>query len=99
MCCGGGPPYGIPIPEEIHERYSDELKAAWTKFDSWFQNARDESDFDEPIDRSTMPDDVKAAMDLIKKTPIPGFESEGYTGADSCYMIGVEMFLTDPEEK
>ena len=31
MCSGRGmyPPYGIPIPVEVHERYSEEVKLAW----------------------------------------------------------------------
>jgi hypothetical protein len=96
-CCGsfGGPPYGIPIEEETHNLYSDELKAAWFLFDDWFKKAQDEADGD-LIDRSSMPEDVKSAMELILETPIPGFEG-GFTGKDSCYMIGVESQLTDSE--
>lgn len=34
-----GPPFGVPIPEEILDMYSDELKLAWKIFDCWFRNA------------------------------------------------------------
>ena len=97
MCCGcgGGPPYGIPIEADTQALYSDELNAAWNKFDAWWQKALQENSDFEPIDRKLMPEDVKAAMELIKETPIPGFE--GFTGADSCYIIGVEMQMTEPE--
>ena len=92
-CCGG-PPYGIPIEDETHEQYSPELKAAWAKFDEWFKKAQEFTPCDEPIIRETMPKDIKMAMDLILKTPIPGYP--GYTGADSCYMSGVEMQISEP---
>jgi hypothetical protein len=43
--------------------------------------------------RSDMPTDVVEALELIKKTPIPGYEN--YTMADSCYIIGVEENFVD----
>lgn len=94
MCCQGfyGPPYGIPIEEETHNRYSPQLKSAWRVFDKWWQKVRQESSGD-LIDRNSMPPDVKSAYDLIKSTPIPGIEDS--TGADSCYMIGVDSMMTD----
>jgi hypothetical protein len=76
-------------------KYSDALKKAWLKFDAWWQQTLQNATDFEPIDRSLMPEDVKAAMKLIKETPIPGFEP--YTGADSCYIIGVEMQMTPSE--
>lgn len=94
---GQGPPLGIPIPPEVHEQYSDELKDAWVKFDAWWKTAVEDSNY-EPVDRNCVPDDVKAAYELILETPIPGYEEEGYTGKDSCYMIGILFYLTDPEE-
>ncbi|HSV94870.1 MAG TPA: hypothetical protein VLH94_02795 [Spirochaetia bacterium] len=96
MCnCGGygSLPYGVPINEETHEKYSNELKEAWEKFDNWWKNAQEGPDG--LIDRSKMPEDVKTAMKLIKETPIPGYEGT-YTGEDSCYMIGVELNMTKP---
>lgn len=97
MCCGCcGMQMGIPIEDETHNLYSAELKEAWAKFDAWWKQAQESTKEFELIDRKTMPADVKAAMELILKTPIPGWD--GYTGADSCYMIGVQMMMTDPEE-
>lgn len=95
MCMGmySSPPWGIPIPEEVHEQYSSDLKAAWITFDAWWKEAQENSDGD-PVPRSSMPDNVRQAMDLILATPIPGYEGEA-TGADSCYMIGVTSMMTD----
>lgn len=98
MCgCGGFYPQqvGIPIPDEVHEQYSDDLKSVWIKFDTWWKKAQESTLEGELVDRKTMPNDVKGAMNLILETPIPGFE--GATGADSCYMIGVQNQMTDPE--
>ena len=91
----GGPPYGVPIPEELHEQYAPEVKTAWETFDAWYKEACADSNGD-LIDRSTMPIDVKEAMDLILETPIPGYD-ESVTGADSCYMQGVFGRLKDHE--
>ncbi|KKS31290.1 MAG: hypothetical protein UU94_C0015G0013 [Candidatus Collierbacteria bacterium GW2011_GWB2_42_12] len=98
MCSGRGmyPPYGIPIPVEVHERYSEEVKLAWLTFHSWWQEVMADND-GELIDRTKMPEKVKAAMQLILETPIPGYEEEGYTGKDSCYMIGVGSLMTPLE--
>jgi hypothetical protein len=89
MCMGyhSSPPHGIPIPEEVHEQYSEKLKAAWITFHTWW------SESDQTPRQSDMPKEVKEAMDLILVTPIPGYEKEGYTGKDSCYMIGVQMMM------
>jgi len=37
MCMGmmGRGPQGVPIPDEIHEMYSENLKNAWAIFDTW----------------------------------------------------------------
>lgn len=93
MCMGmrSGPPYGIPIPREIHELYSDELKQAWVTFDAWWKEASSETEG--PISRSSMPEEVKQAMHLILDTAIP--EHEGATGRDSCYMTGVQSRMID----
>ncbi|OGM57363.1 hypothetical protein A2955_05000 [Candidatus Woesebacteria bacterium RIFCSPLOWO2_01_FULL_37_19] len=91
---GYGPPYGIPIPEEVHDLYSPEVKEAWGKFDAWWKEALYNSDGN-PVSRNTMPQNVCEAMDLILQTSIPGYEEDGITGADSCYMIGVLMLMTD----
>jgi hypothetical protein len=85
------PPYGIPIPHEIHEQYSDELKAAWETFNTWWQEAL--ADSDGTVSRGSMPEDVTLAMKLILTTPIPTYDNA--TGADSCYMVGVQGLLTD----
>lgn len=118
---GGGPPYGVPIEEETHNQYSQEVKDAWVKFDAWFKEAYKEAEsrfeaaaenFEHSegrnltlkeinnlslIDRKTMPADVKAAMELILITPIPGYEDFGKTGEDSCYMIMAQELMTDEE--
>jgi hypothetical protein len=94
MCFCFGMQRGIPIEEKFHNLYSEELKAAWALFDNWFKKAQDEAD-GELIDRKSMPEEVKSAMELILETSIPG--KEIYTGKDSCYMIDVESQLTDPE--
>lgn len=96
MCgCGGfgGPLFGIPIEKETHDLYSDDLKAAWIKFDAWWKNAQESTPDGELVVRESMPADVEDAMNLILETPIPGIE--GATGADSCYMIGVMSQMTD----
>ncbi|RJR29471.1 hypothetical protein C4564_02425 [Candidatus Microgenomates bacterium] len=82
-----GPPYGIPIPREIHEQYSVELKAAWKTFDAWWKKDREGLP-----SRSQMPQDVADAMTLICETEIP---TTGYTGDKSCYMVSVIAALTD----
>lgn len=94
--CGNGmqPPYGIPIPAEIHEQYSPELKTAWETFDSWFKKAREESATGF-VSKASMPADVKAAMELILSTPIPSYEDQNICGNQSCYMQGVSQFLID----
>lgn len=85
-----GPPFGVPIPDETHEKFPPEVKAAWEKFDGWWKQAQDG---EVEMSRSAMPADVRQAMETIKSSPIP--DSEGYTGADSCYMVGVEGQLED----
>lgn len=87
MCCThAGPPYGIPISPEIHEQYSDQLKAAWETFHSWWKVQ------DGTPRRSNMPEDVSEAMKLICESPIPGMDE---TGEMSCYMVGVDATLID----
>ena len=81
----GGPPHGVPIPVELHEQYSDVLKAAWDTFDAWLKTEAEADEIDGLIPSSSMSEDVKKAMDLICKTPIPGHEEA--TGVDSCYMV------------
>lgn len=95
MCCGcfDGPPFGIPIPDEVQELYSDDLKKSWLTFDNWFSKAQEEADGN-LIVRGLMPEDVMTAMQIILETPIPGFEGE-FTGKDSCYMIGAMSQMTD----
>ena len=88
------PSWGIPIPEEVHELYSPELKNAWIVFDAWWKEAQEKADGD-LVSRSSMPQVVQRAMELILQTPIPGYEEVGVTGEDSCYMIGVTSQMTD----
>lgn len=126
-CCGGfgGPPYGIPIEEETHNKYSQKVKDAWVLFDKWFAEQRkiaearfeaaisnsehgeggnltikdiEEAEKLRLVDRKVMPPEVKAAMDLILETPIPGYEDEGFTGSDSCYMVTALSLMTEKEE-
>jgi hypothetical protein len=95
MCMGiGGPPYGIPILGEIQEQYTDEVKAAWEKFDAWWKTAQDEAiEAGVQVSRASMPEDVREAMDLILETPIPTYADA--TGRDSCYMVGVQAAMVD----
>lgn len=85
-------PVGIPIPKDVHEQYAPDVKAAWTKFHEWWVEAREKAD-GELVDPNTMPMDVREAYDLINETPIPA-RDDGATGADSCYMIGVNAQMS-----
>jgi hypothetical protein len=87
--CMPGLPNGIPIEADIHEQYPDELKVAWKTFHNWWKKHFK----GEPVYRAKMPPKVAEALEKITNAPIPTLE--GYTGADSCYVIGVNMFLTD----
>lgn len=95
MCMGHGygPPFGIPIEQDTFDQYSPELKVAWETFDAWWTEAHQKADGDS-VSRSSMPQGVRQAMELILTTPIPGYEGE-FTGADSCYMVGVNSMMTD----
>lgn len=94
MGMGGPPPYGIPIPDEIHDQYPDEVKGAWREFDAWWQAAQDEAiEAGVQVSRASMPEDVREAMDLILETPIPTYE--GATGKDSCYMVRALALMVD----
>ena len=91
MCLGMmQPPYGIPINAETHEKFSDEVKKAWVTFHNWWQQNFDGSN---PVSRASMPPEVAAAFQKMKETPIPGYD--GATGEDSCYVVGVNMHMTD----
>ncbi len=93
MCMGrnfGGPLYGIPIPHEIHERFPEEIKNAWETFNDWWQNVLADGN---PISRKNIPENIVEAYEIMKAAPIP--EHDGATGADSCYVYGVEMRLVD----
>lgn len=79
-----GPPYGIPIPPEVHDQYAQGVKDAWETFDRWWKSFKDAEDL--PT-RKNMPQDVAHAMTTILEAPIPG--EDGATGKDSCYMISV----------
>ena len=97
MCgCGGFYPrqIGIPIQSDTHNKYSLKLKLAWWYFDRWWKRAWKIADWGS-VDPKLMPKTVRWAFDLIKKTPIPGYDNA--TGVDSCYVISVEQRLIDPE--
>ena len=85
MCMGfSGPPYGVPIPPEVYDQYSPELKAAWESFDGWWKRVGSGG---KAVSKADMPADVKKAFDLICETEIPGHE--GVKGSASCYMVVV----------
>ncbi|KKU11037.1 MAG: hypothetical protein UX65_C0002G0029 [Parcubacteria group bacterium GW2011_GWB1_46_8] len=86
----GGPPYGIPIPAEVYEQFPQNVKDAYKTFDDWWQNVLA---LDNPVSRKDMPANIAEALETIKAAPIPGHE--GATGADSCYINGVEMQFAD----
>gem|GEM_PF-1322336 len=87
---GFGPPFGVPITDDIHQQYSPGLKVAWKTFDDWWKEQG------RPARLADMPEDVKAAFDLVRETPIPGYpDDEGPLGAESCYMVGVCSQLED----
>lgn len=92
MCHSFDPPFGIPIPKEIHEQFPADVKKAWKTFHEWWQEAN-ASITEGLVDSKSMPTNVRAAYDLINKTPIPGYD--GATGADSCYMIGVKTQMSE----
>jgi hypothetical protein len=79
-------PLGIPIPPEVHQKFPEHVKQAWDTFHSWY--SKQETTL---IKRASMPRGVREAFETIKATPIPS--SPGKTGADSCYVIGVENRL------
>lgn len=89
MCSSYGPPWGIPITEDVHEKYADEVKQAWLTFHSWWMAAKENG----APRRSDMPDEVRQAMALICETPIP--DTDGAKGDESRYMIGVNSMLLD----
>lgn len=77
-------PRGIPIPDEVHQQYSEELKACWRTFDDWWHSVEGE------VSKDDMPEEVLQAYNKINETEIPG---TGQPGSASCYMIGVKSFL------
>ncbi len=87
MCHFNGPPYGIPIPHEVHEQFPQEVKTAWETFNDWWQNVPTS------ISHKDMPENIAKAYETMKAAPIPGYG--GATGKDSCYVQAVEMRLVD----
>lgn len=83
----GTPNGGIPIQDEIHEQFPPEVKKAWETFHAWWREQ------DRPVSRTTMPEDIKQALMIMKEAPIPGYE--GAHGSDSCYVLGVEANMID----
>lgn len=83
------PPYGIPIPAEIHDEFPEEVKKAWETFHQWWVENFDGCS----VRRSSMPEDVKNAFQIMQNAKIPRYD--GATGADSCYVMGVNRYLID----
>lgn len=90
MCMPIPRPVGIPIPEEIHEQFPDEVKQAWETFNNWWQEQTTQTDSPK---RSDMPAEVREAEEIILNAPIPTMD--GPTGRDSCYMVFVQSALQD----
>ena len=88
-----GPPYGIRIPQETHQKFPLKVKWAWKLFDIWYKNALRRSD-NGVVSRTSMPKLIAWALEVIKAAPIPG-RRDGAKGIDSCYVRGVEMQLVD----
>lgn len=90
MCQSVGRHAGIPIQDFTFKQYSAELQAAWNSLDSWLKGRQNDN---LSLSKSEMPDDIVSAYNLIKETPIPGFE--GHTGKDSCYIVNFDSMLVD----
>lgn len=73
-------PRGIPIPDEVFQKYSEELKSHWKTFDDWWHSVEGE------VSKDDMPEEVLEAYNKINETEIPGTDQPG---SASCYMIGV----------
>lgn len=88
--CMRSMPYGIPIEEETHEQFPQEVKDAWEDFHEWWVR-----NFDgyHPIKWSDVPAKIKADFDIMCAAKIPGYD--GATGKDSCYVIGVNANTVD----
>lgn len=83
-------PLGIRILPETHDLFPQHVKDAWETFHNWWEN---NFDGENPVSKSSMPEEVSAAFQIMKDAPIPGFSFA--TGADSCYVIGVSNNLID----
>lgn len=95
MCIGYIPrrPIGIPITHDIQEQYAQEVQQAWDLFDKWWKAEEQQAILEQgkQISYSQMPEDIKAAFELIMNTPIPGHP--GHTGKESCYLTGVQSMM------
>lgn len=83
---------GIPIEPHTFKRYPRRARRAWKILDKW--KIRIHKNLDREItqeDMDKIPKKVKEAMDLIEKTLIPGYEDEGATGKDSCYITSLRL--------
>lgn len=80
----------IPIPDEVYERFPQEVKTAWETFNDWWQ---DVLALGNPVSHKDMLENVAKAYEIMKAAPIPGYDDA--TGKDSCYVHGVEMRLLD----
>ena len=78
---------GIPITSDIHEKLPPDVQYAYEVFYKWWSQSGKRPK------RSEMPTAVSEALVLIKQSPVP--KHEGYTCADSCFIIGVEHSFVD----
>lgn len=106
MCRGmSSEPSGVPITRAMHDRFPQEVQEAWEKFDRWIRNQAVRGE-DGKISRADMPEEIKAAWELMNNSPIPepmGLEAieiapywkTGAIGVDSCYVKDVTDCLKD----
>jgi hypothetical protein len=67
------------------------VKKAWKTFHSWWKKTY--KGHGKPVSRSAMPANVAEALKIITEAPIPDHPDK--TGADSCYVNGVNSLLID----
>ena len=75
---------GIPIQDDVFQKYSEKLQSHWEKFDAWWHSVEG------PVSKADMPEDVLEAYLSIIETEIPG---TGRPGSESCYMMHVNTML------
>lgn len=82
--CMPARPIGIPIEDDVFQKYSEKLQSHWKTFDQWWHSVQ------HPVSKDDMPEDVLEAYLMINETKIPGTE---LPGAASCYMMHVNALL------